>query len=131
MKKDRLLNPEIVSAVAALGHTEYFCIADCGLPIPQGVKVIDVSIVAGKPSFLELVDAIRNELVIESTILASEIDEKNGNLAAQMNERFGHLPCKKVPHEEFKELTKKAKCIIRTGENTSYANVIFIGGVNF
>lgn len=131
MKKDRLLNPEIVSAVAALGHTEYFCIADCGLPIPQGVKVIDVSIVAGKPSFLELVDAVRNELVIESTILASEIDEKNGNLAAQMNERFGHLPCKKVPHEEFKELTKKAKCIIRTGENTSYANVIFIGGVNF
>lgn len=131
MKKDRLLNPEIVSAVAALGHTEYFCIADCGLPIPQGVKVIDVSIVAGKPSFLELVDAVRNELVIESTILASEIDEKNGNLAAQMNERFGHLPCMKVPHEEFKELTKKAKCIIRTGENTSYANVIFIGGVNF
>lgn len=131
MKKDRLLNPEIVSAVAALGHTEYFCIADCGLPIPQGVKVIDVSIVAGRPSFLELVDAVRNELVIESTILASEIDEKNGNLAAQMNERFGHLPCKKVPHEEFKELTKKAKCIIRTGENTSYANVIFIGGVNF
>lgn len=52
-------------------------------------------------------------------------------MAAQMNERFGHLPCKKVPHEEFKELTKKAKCIIRTGENTSYANVIFIGGVNF
>lgn len=131
MKKDRLLNPEIVSAVAALGHTEYFCIADCGLPIPQGVKVIDVSIVAGKPSFLELVDAVRNELVIESTILASEIDEKNADLAAQMNARFGHLPCKKVPHEEFKELTKKAKCIIRTGENTSYANVIFIGGVNF
>ena len=58
MKKDRLLNPEIVSAVASLGHTEYFCIADCGLPIPKGVKVIDVSIVGGKPSFLELVDAV-------------------------------------------------------------------------
>ena len=35
MKKDRLLNPEIISAIASLGHTEYFCIGDCGLPIPQ------------------------------------------------------------------------------------------------
>ena len=131
MKKDRLLNPEIVSAVASLGHTEYFCIADCGLPIPKGVKVIDVSIVGGKPSFLELVDAVKDELVIESTILSSEIDEKNVPLSREMDARFGDLPCRKVPHEEFKALTKDAKCIIRTGENTSYANVIFVGGVNF
>ena len=69
MKKDRLLNPEIISAVAALGHTEYFCIADCGLPIPNGVKVIDVSIVGGKPSFLELVDAVVNGIKAEKKAL--------------------------------------------------------------
>ncbi len=131
MKKDRLLNPEIISAIASLGHTEYLCIADCGLPIPQGVKAIDISLVGGSPRFLDVVDAVAEELVIESTILASEIDEKNPALLAQMQRRFGALPCEKVPHETFKELTKKAKCIIRTGENTSYANVIFVGGVNF
>ena len=108
MKKDRLLNPEIISAIASLGHTEYFCIGDCGLPIPQGVKVIDISLVGGNPRFLDVVDAVREELVIESTILASEIDEKNPTLAKEMEQRFGALPCKKVSHEQFKELTKRA-----------------------
>lgn len=131
MKCDRLLNREIIAEVAALGHTEYLCIADCGLPIPRGVRVIDISIVAGKPAFLEVVDAVMQELVIESIILAQEIDEKNQSLASRMNERFSDRPIRKVPHEEFKQLTQNAKCIIRTGENSSYANTIFVGGVNF
>ena len=41
------------------------------------------------------------------------------------------MPVKKVFHEEFKKLTENAKCIVRTGENSSYANVILVGGVNF
>ena len=80
MKRDRLLNQEIISEVAALGHTEYFCIADCGLPIPKGVKVIDISITAGNPKFLDVLDVVREELVIESLILATEIDDKNPKL---------------------------------------------------
>lgn len=131
MKRDRLLNQEIISEVAALGHTEYFCIADCGLPIPKDVKVIDISITAGKPTFLDVLDAVREELVIESLILASEIDDKNPKLLKELEERFGEMPVRKVFHEEFKKLTEKAKCIIRTGENSSYANVILVGGVNF
>lgn len=131
MKKDRLLNTDIVAAVAALGHTEYLCIADCGLPVPKGVKVIDVSVTAGTPTFLDVVDAVREELVVESIILATEIDDKNPALAEQMNARFKEMPIRKVAHEEFKKLTEKAKCIVRTGETSSYANVILIGGVNF
>ena len=131
MKRDRLLNREIVAEVAALGHTEYLCIADCGLPVPKGVKVIDISITAGKPSFLDVLDAVREELVVESIILASEIDEKNKPLSKEMEDRFGSMPIAKVPHEEFKRRTEKAKCIIRTGETRSYANVILVGGVNF
>lgn len=131
MKRDRLLNREIVSEIAALGHTEYFCIADCGLPIPKGVKVIDISITAGKPAFLDVLDAVREELVIESAILAVEIDDKNRKLSEEMEKRFDGMLVKKVFHEEFKKLTENAKCIVRTGENSSYANVILVGGVNF
>ena len=131
MKCDRLLNKEIISEVAALGHTEYFVVCDCGLPIPKGVKCIDISVKAGYPGFVNVLDAITEELVVESVILASEIDEKNASLSADLNKRFGDRPMIKVPHEEFKELTKNAKCIVRTGETTSYANIILIGGVNF
>lgn len=131
MKKDRLLNRDIVYEVAALGHTEYICIADCGLPIPKGVRVIDVSIKAGTPTFLEVLDAVSEELVVESIVLASEIDEKNALLFGEINKRFGDRPIKKVSHEDFKEMTKNAKCVIRTGEVKPYANVLLVGGVNF
>lgn len=131
MKRDKLLNRDIIAEVAALGHTEYMCIADCGLPTPKGVRVIDISITAGAPSFLEVVDAVAQELVIESIILAQEIEAKNPNLSTAMHDRFGEGPISKVSHEELKRLTEKAKCIIRTGENSSYANVILVGGVNF
>ncbi len=131
MKKDRLLNRDIVYEVAALGHTEYICIADCGLPIPKGVRVIDVSVKAGTPTFLEVLDAVSEELVVESIVLASEIDEKNAPLFGEINKRFGDRPIKKVSHEDFKEMTKNAKCVIRTGEVKPYANVLLVGGVNF
>ena len=131
MKKDRLLNPAILSEVAALGHTDYLCIADCGLPIPAGVKVIDVSVTSGIPSFLDVLKAVESELVVESYILASEIDKANADTLHGIRGILLGKQCVKVPHEEFKKRTARAKCIIRTGETSSYANIILVGGVNF
>lgn len=131
MKKDRILNPQIINEIAALGHTEYLCVADCGLPIPKDVKVVDVSVTAGIPKFMETVEAIAGELVIESYIVASEIDSANPALMVQIADALSGLSVKKISHEDFKKLTQKAKCIIRTGETLSYANVILVGGVNF
>lgn len=31
-----------------------------------------------------------------------------------------------VPHAEFKEMTRQARAVVRTGEFTPYRNVIFI-----
>ncbi|MGV8027200.1 MAG: D-ribose pyranase [Anaerolineaceae bacterium] len=131
MKKEKLLNPEIVAAVAALGHTEYLCIADCGLPIPHGVNLIDVSVTATIPSFLQVLKAVESELVIESYICASEIEKANPNTLKQMEVILAGKTVKKITHEEFKKLTSNAKYIIRTGETSPYANVILVGGVNF
>lgn len=131
MKKDRLLNPHILEAVASLGHTEYFCIADCGLPVPKGVKVVDISLTAGKPSFTDTLEAINSELVSESYIVASEIETINPSKLAEIKGILGDMPYKTVPHEEFKKLLANAKCVVRTGETSSYANIILIGGVNF
>lgn len=132
MKRDRILNPQIVQEIAALGHTEYLCIADCGLPVPKGVKVVDVSVIAGIPRFLEVLEGVAGELVVESMIVASEIGEKNPALLQNIKDVFdGNAPVKMIPHEEFKQYTQRAKCIIRTGETSPFANVILIGGVNF
>ena len=44
MKRDRILNTNLISEIAAIGHTQYLVIGDAGLPIPKGVNVIDLSL---------------------------------------------------------------------------------------
>lgn len=131
MTKSGILNPAICSAIAGIGHTDYFVIADPGLPLPEGVKVIDLSLVRGIPSFIDTLKAVSKELVIESYILANEMAPKSKDLFEQTCSALSGLPHKAVPHEELKKLTKKAKVIIRTGETTPFANVILVCGVNF
>ena len=131
MKKDRILNPELIAQIAAIGHTEYLAIADAGLPVPNGVKVIDLSVVRGVPTFEQVLSAVREELVSDAYIVAGEMPGKSPELYACTGRLLAGLPETRIPHEEFKALTRKAKAIVRTGETTPYANVILVAGVNF
>ena len=131
MKKDRILNPELIAQIAAIGHTEYLVIADAGLPVPNGVKVIDLSVVRGVPTFEQVLSAVREELVSDAYIVAGEMPGKSPELYACTGRLLAGLPETRIPHEEFKALTRKAKAIVRTGEPTPYANVILVAGVNF
>jgi D-ribose pyranase len=131
MKKDRVINPDIISAIAALGHTEFCCISDCGLPIPHGVSVVDVSVTSMVPNFISVLEAVVSELVVESYICASEIETENPAMMKKIQALLTDKPAQKIPHEEFKTLVAKAKFVIRTGETSPYANVILVGGVNF
>ena len=131
MKKDRVLNPKILEAVATTGHTDMLVIGDCGLPLPRGVEVIDVSVTAGLPRFMDLLKAVNTEFVAESAIVASEVEEKNPEVWAQIQKEMNGAPIRLVPHEELKRITASARYIIRTGETSPYANIILIGGVNF
>ncbi|EIT1258945.1 TPA: hypothetical protein I1832_000990 [Staphylococcus pseudintermedius] len=40
-------------------------IADCGLPIPEGVKRIDIALKKGTPSFQEVYEALMYHMVVE------------------------------------------------------------------
>jgi D-ribose pyranase len=131
VKKLGILNSEIASVLAKMGHTDTLVIADCGLPIPDHVPRIDLALQLGKPSFLEVAKAIRDDMVIEKITLASEIKEFNPVLLKGVEQLFASEAKEFVPHEHFKTLTKKAKAVIRTGENTPYANVILHAGVIF
>jgi D-ribose pyranase len=51
MKRYGILNSHISKVLANLGHTDFIVIADAGLPIPDGVKKIDLAVKTGMPSF--------------------------------------------------------------------------------
>ncbi|PEJ62523.1 D-ribose pyranase [Bacillus wiedmannii] len=131
MKKHGVLNSEIASVLASLGHTDTIVIADCGLPIPDGVKRIDLAVEIGKPSFLDVLQVVADDMAIEKVTLAEEVINNNEEVNKEIELKLIEPAFEYVSHEQFKEHTKKAKAIIRTGEATPYANVILHAGVIF
>lgn len=131
MKKHGVLNSEIASVLASLGHTDTIVIADCGLPIPDGVKRIDLAVEIGKPSFLDVLQVVADDMAIEKVTLAEEVINNNVEVNKEIELKLIEPVFEYVSHEQFKEHTKKAKAIIRTGEATPYANVILHAGVIF
>ncbi|MEW6920814.1 D-ribose pyranase [Trueperella pyogenes] len=125
MKKSGLLNPDLNRAIARLGHTDTFVVADCGLPIPDHVPIVDLSLVFGIPRFADVVNALLTEVVTEGFTLAAEA-------GADMRESFGQRgQVRIVPHKDFKKLVDEACFVVRTGETTPYSNVIVHCGVPF
>ena len=73
MKRSRLLNSELSYEIAKIGHTAHITLCDAGLPIPNGVKRIDLAVEAGLPSFISVLKPILSEMQVEEIVLAEEI----------------------------------------------------------
>ncbi len=139
MKKSGILNPFLLYELASLGHKDVFIIADAGLPIPENVTRVDLSLVPGIPRFLDVLEAVLKEIVVEKAVLANEIISCSPNMYEEilklLKELQGLDPEKDivfVEHEVFKKnYVSKAKFVIRTGEFTPYSNIALISGVPF
>ena len=131
MKKDGLLNPQILAAIAGIGHTEYLAVADAGLPIPPGIPVIDLSLIRGIPAFGTVLNSIVEEMVVESFVVAEELMERNETVYKEVRDILPEVPYSSISHEELKKRLIKAKAVIRTGEASPYVNILLVAGVNF
>ncbi len=131
MKKIGILNQGISEVVAGMGHGDQLVIGDCGLPIPQGIRRIDIALIPGVPGFLETLRAILQELEVESAVIANEMETVSPKIHEGVKELLGNVPIQRCSHEAFKKMNQKAVAVIRTGECTPYANIILHSGVNF
>ncbi|MEE1296583.1 MAG: D-ribose pyranase [Bifidobacterium sp.] len=131
MLTNGVINAQLAAALAKLRHKDRFVISDAGLPVPDGVEVIDLAVTYGVPRFTDVLDALAPILVLEEGTMA---DEAKGHEPEQwVKDRFD-VPITFVPHDGeggLKDLEHGVKFVIRTGETTSYANVIFRCGVPF
>ena len=127
MKRQGLLNPQLCAAIARLGHTDTFVVADCGLPVPREVPVIDLALVFGIPRFPEVLSAMLPEVVVDHAVIAEEAvgAEPEGWVRAQVEN------VEVVTHQELKRRVADASFVVRTGETTPFANAIVHCGVPF
>ena len=124
MKKRGVLHNELAQLIAGLGHGDLLVIGDAGLPVPPGVRVIDLAVTLGVPGFLQVLDAVMDEMQIEGAFRACEADA----IGAEIDARLG---TEQISHETFKVRSAAAKAVVRTGEATPYANVGLVAGVVF
>ena len=69
---------------------------------------------------------------VERAILAEEIKSVSPQMERQILDCLGDsIPVEYVPHETFKRMSEDSKAVVRTGEQTSYANIILVSGVPF
>ncbi|QXM06284.1 D-ribose pyranase [Crassaminicella indica] len=139
MKKGKLIHNEISHTIAKLGHTDGITIGDCGLPIPDTVKRIDLAVTLGVPDFLTVLDTVLSEQMVEEVILAKEIEIYSKEMYEKIilrlkeleKEQKNKVKIVKISHEEFKKAINETKAVIRTGECTPYTNIILKSGVVF
>ncbi|HCN59892.1 MULTISPECIES: D-ribose pyranase [Mammaliicoccus] len=129
MYKTGILNSEISKVLSDLGHTDRIVIADCGLPIPKGVRKIDLALSFGVPSFESVYELVLEHMAVQKMIFAEEIKSDNPELLKKVNQ--SDVEKEYISHEKFKEMTRNTVAIIRTGEATPFANVILESDVLF
>ena len=127
MLKHGILNSHLSGALARLGHTHLVVVADCGLPLPRDVPVVDLALVAGVPTFEQVLDALLDAIVVEGAMAARE---SVGRSVETLLAARGLTP-ELVSHEDLKALLPDVALIVRTGSDVPYANVVLRCGVPF
>jgi D-ribose pyranase len=133
MKKAGILNSDISRVLSYMGHTDLICVGDCGLPIPDEVERIDLSLKFGVPGFMETLEVVVNDMKVEKIVLAEEIKTQNPKVLGEIEALFAgqEIEVEFMSHTELKALTRDCKAVIRTGEITPYANIILQSGCIF
>jgi D-ribose pyranase len=125
----RILNPQVLSLLARVRHTNTLVIADRGFPHFPQLETIDISLVNDLPTVLQVLAAIRPDFRIDNAYMAREFIEYN-TLATQARfaRALGDIPFTYEPHAELKRRVPEAIGLIRTGDTTQFANVILVSG---
>lgn len=125
MLKTGILNPQINCLLARVRHTNTLVIADRGFPLWPGVETVDISLVDGVPTVLQVLNAIRPNFVIGKAWMANEfLKNNNPKTRAAFKEALRGIAVFHVKHVDLKKRVPSAIGLIRTGDTVQYANMI-------
>lgn len=125
MLKSGILNPNVLSLLSRVRHTNTLVIADRGFPFWPQIETVDLSLVDDLPRVLDVLRAIRPNFEIGHAWMAEEFRGANSESTRMRFEAtLDGIPLTLEPHLEFKKRVPAAIGLIRTGDTTPYANLI-------
>ncbi len=123
-----ILNPQILSLLARVRHTNALVISDRGFPFWPQIETVDLSLIDDVPTVLQVLAAIRANFVIGKAYMAEEFLANN---TLQIREAYASaltgIEVSYESHENrFKPRVPLAIGLIRTGDTTQYANMVLV-----
>ena len=128
MIQEGILNPHILDLLARIRHTNTLVISDWAFPYWPQIETVDISLSAGIPTILQVLDLLKPNFKVghiwqAQEFLSTNPDEK----IAAFDETFAGFSgaeIARLPHIQFKALVPNAIGLIRTGDSSAYGNVI-------
>ena len=124
-----ILNPQILSLLARVRHTNALVIADRGFPFWPTIETVDISLVDDIPTVVQVLAALRPNFHVTQAYMAREFLRDNTPATrALFAKALKGIPTTHEPHVQFKKRVPGAIGLIRTGDAIHYANMIVIYG---
>ena len=129
MLNTRILNPNLLSLLARVRHTNSLVIADRGFPFWPEIETVDISLANDIPTVLQVLAAIRSDFNVARAVMAREF-LKNNSAATRgaFAKALAGIPTFHEPHVTFKKRVPGAIGLIRTGDTVQYVNLILVSG---
>jgi D-ribose pyranase len=125
MTKTGILNPHLLTLLARVRHTNTLVIADRGFPFWPRIETVDLSLVDGVPTVLQVLAAVRANYFFGKVWMAKEFLRANDKRTqTRFVAALKGTALKFEPHVDFKKRVPNAIGLIRTGDTTPYGNVI-------
>jgi D-ribose pyranase len=122
-----IVNPHVQSLLCRVRHTNMLVIADAAFPFWPEIETVDLSLVRGIPTIIQVLDAVLPNFKAGPIYMAEEFKRTN----QQSTQDAFAKACRGVeitfePHLEFKKRVPHAIGLIRTGDTTAYGNIILV-----
>ena len=129
MLNTRILNPQLLSLLARVRHTNALVIADRGFPFWPQIETIDLSLSDDIPTVLQVLAAVRSDFHAARAYMAREFLRENTTPTRTLFAKgLKGVPTIFEPHLQFKKRVPGAIGLVRTGDTIQYANMILISG---
>lgn len=123
------LNRNLSSILAEQGHGDKIMVVDAGFAIPNGVRVLDLSLKANFPTVYDVLMELKEHFSVEGLIMSNETKKTNPLFFKSILKVFEiNQEVELLDHAELVKMASTAKAIIRTGDFTAYGNVMLISG---
>ena len=122
-----IINPQVQDLLCRIRHTNALVIADAAFPYWPGIETVDLALVRGIPTIIQVLDAILPNFKAGPIHMAEEFKTTNPkSVQSAFAKACRSVPITFEPHLEFKKRVPNAIGLIRTGDTTAYGNIILI-----